>query len=192
MDYVACLPSEILEKIVVLALGAVEQPVESAEYVAENIALVCRSWNTAMNTVGWDALLFRHLGVRVPCEPDDAMWLLRMLRSPECRVTWMTITQARKTFRISSRDLKDHGGLVPVEPIDGRRTALYATSQLVAAAIAKHGGIAAFRGHMMKCEVSTNAERRYGYVWGAMMRPRCFVPTTREPTVVFEHYTLPR
>jgi hypothetical protein len=159
MDYVSCLPSEILEKIVVLALGAVEQPVESAEYVAENIALVNRSWNTALNTVGWEALLFRHLGVRLHCEPDDAMWLLRVLRSPECRVSWMTITQARSTFRISSKDLKDHGGLVPVERLDGRKTALYAPSQLVAAAIAKHCGIPAFRAHMMKCEVSATLSR---------------------------------
>lgn len=153
MDHFTCIPSEILEKIVGLVLEAVEGPVEAAERNAESIALVSRSWNAAMNTVGWDALLFRHLGTRVHCEPEDALWLFRMLRSHETR---MNITQARKTFRISSRDLKAHTRLVPLE---GTKTTWYATQQLVALAVKKHGGIPAFRVHMTKFEVSTTLSR---------------------------------
>jgi hypothetical protein len=153
MDHFTCIPSEILEKIVGLVLKAVERPVEAAERNAKSIALVSRSWNAAMNTVGWDALLFRHLGTRVHCEPEDALWLFRMLRSHEIR---MNITQARKTFRLSSKDLKTLTCLVPLE---GTKKTWYATQQLVALAVKKHGGIPAFRVHMTKCKVSTRLSR---------------------------------
>ena len=121
VNYAGCLPSELLEKIVVMVLmsgqpedaspGLIDPPVpvaeqesmQLAEQSAASMALVCKDWKEAMHSVGWNALLSKRLKGSVPCVPADALWLLRLLRG-HARDS-MNVTEARAYLRVTSRDL---------------------------------------------------------------------------------------
>lgn len=154
-NYVARLPSELFERIVVAVL-VTDDTVAFTEQSAASMALVSRDWKGVMDAVGWDALILKRLGRSISCEPEDALWLIRMLRQHK-RDT-LTVTEAKVSFKLTANDLKPHREEARKEEgSPGRR---YDLALLVDVAIARHGGVPGFRSHISKCQIRAAAGLR--------------------------------
>ncbi|GAQ87938.1 hypothetical protein KFL_003890090 [Klebsormidium nitens] len=173
VNYAGCIPSELLEKIVVMVLvseepkdaspGLIDPPVpvaeqesmQLAEQSAASMALVCKDWKEAMHSVGWNALLSKRLKGSVPCVPADALWLLRLLRAHAGDS--MNVTEARAYLRVTSRDLHAYREAQGFPNVVGFR---YDLALLVEVAAGKHGGVSGLRAYISRLEVRAAAAAR--------------------------------